>query len=194
MRIENKGLKNFTHKNGKVKLWINDDAEVWRAEKTMVVNSALADGVTFTIASKGDCTASTTGTTMTFKTYSGAYYGWNVSRFSEDVRGFDTLTYRFTRSGDVTGPSGVNSGNSGYYAIVLLLGTEEQLKGVTVNGYNKRNLNGCTELFLDYNTNKTYGDSVAISATGTEPVYVGLMITGYHTGSATVEVAAMKVE
>ena len=168
------------------------DTLIYSAEIIMAEGSALASGVTFSkVSSNGNAT--TSGTKVTATAYRGANYGYNCSRFSEDVRGYSAVTYEFTTSGELY----THNGGPKYAPILLLIGTESQLAGVKKTAYESEMLNGCTALLQEYDKNQTFSGSVDISSvagSATEPVYIGLFIASYNGGTRAAEVSKMIAE
>lgn len=168
------------------------DALIYSADIIMAEGGALASGVTFAkVSSNGNAT--TSGTEVAATAYSGSNYGYNCSRFSEDVRGYSTVAYEFTTSGNLY----TSIGGPKYAPILLLIGTESQLAGVKKTAYESETLNGCAALLQEYDKNQTFSGSVAIDSvagSATEPVYIGLFIASYNGGTRSAEVSKMIVE
>ena len=152
---------------------------IYSAEEIFVSGGALQNGITFT-KKASHWNASTTGVTMTEKADGGAYFGYNVSMLSGDIRGYDNVVYNYTRSG--------NTGQAGYFPIMFVCGTESQISGMRFTAFYKVNFNNCTQLVTAWNENKTFSGTVAIPDSvknASEPQYLAWLIGSYNGTTAT---------
>lgn len=142
-----------------------------------VIDSSLCNEETLIHVVNGSGTSTTEGTVVYTKAYSGAYFGYNVSRFNTDIRDYSLVSMQYTTS----------CGGSNYYPDLIFVGTEEQIAGVKFTAYSNVNLNGCTQIAGQWGYSgvtefladlSKYQDSAV-------PMYIGCIVGGYNSGANT---------
>ena len=165
--------------------WVNMIGEVYQNGALVldynnlptVIDSNLYNEETLINVASGKGTFTTEGTTVYTKASSGAYFGYNVSRFNTDIRDYSLVSMQYTTS----------NGGSNYYPDFIFVGTEEQIAGVKFTAYNVVDLNGCTQISgrWGYSGETEFLADLSEYQDSAVPMYIGCIVGGYNGGANT---------